>query len=64
MKTPNYKLSVSGFIKLHDYLKSHEDDIATRTNDFEDLTELFIEIIGRNPLSPSIVKHASYGIRK
>ena len=43
------ELEWPAMLKLLDYLKSHESDIADNVNDFGDLWELWVEFYGEAP---------------
>ncbi len=44
-------VSYQGRVNLVDYLKEHESEIAAYINDFGNLNELFVEVIGREPVN-------------
>lgn len=47
--TEALQLPINELKKLSDYLETHEEDIAWRVNDFEELADLYILIYGREP---------------
>lgn len=58
------ELSHLCFKQLRDYLLDHEQDIACSINDFDDLRQMFVEVIGRAPENPMHSEQMKKLIRK
>ena len=43
------RIRISSLLKVMDYLKHHEDDIADGIDDFSDLYGLYFDLLAREP---------------